>query len=178
MKPTSSSTPMSQGQHTSNSDTVCPHLDTFSVEATRPPTTGNFDHLYADMPRVNTPTLMDEDAHQKEMLVAQLDLIRQQARIKWLEDSKPQQEDCNNNIMIPSLHPVHSQQNIWEIWYKSKHGQLHQTTPSENEEIPGGANRTKTTIIVMTMKTMQTMPRLLPLKYQMMMTLQQFWIYP
>jgi hypothetical protein len=61
-------------------------------------------------------------------------MIRQQARIKWLENSKPQQEDSNNNIMIPSLHPVHSQQNIWETWYKSKHEQLHQTTPSENED--------------------------------------------
>ena len=36
--------------------------------------------------------------------------------------------------MIPSLHPAHSQQNIWKTWYKDKYGQMHQTTPSEKED--------------------------------------------
>ena len=74
--------------------------------------------------------MMDGDANKKEMLVAQLDMIRQQARIKWLENCEPQQEDANNNIMIPSLHPAHSQQNTWETWYK----ELHRTTPSVKED--------------------------------------------
>jgi hypothetical protein len=42
---------------------------------------------------------------------------------------QPLQQDPNN-IMIPSLHPVLSQQNVWEKWNRSKHEQLHQTTPS------------------------------------------------
>jgi hypothetical protein len=83
MKPSSSSTPMSQ-------------------EATCPPTTRNFGHAYANMPRVNTSTLLNKDVHLKEMLVAQLALIQRQAardkkqireelfglknRIKWLEN--------------------------------------------------------------------------------------------
>ena len=79
------------------------------MEATCPPTTRNFDHVYANMPRVNTTTLLGEDVHLKEMLVAQLDLIQQQAamdkkqfldellllkdRIKWLEDKVLEQHD-------------------------------------------------------------------------------------
>ena len=54
------------------------------------------------LPRVHTTTLLDKDVHQKEMMVAQLNLLQQQAamdkkqireelfdlknRIKWLED--------------------------------------------------------------------------------------------
>ena len=179
MKPISSSTPMSQDHYTSHSTSVCSYPDTSSMEATCPPTTRNFDHVYANMPRVHTTTLLDEDVHLKEMLVAQLDLIQQQAamdkeqireelfglknRIKWLEDRaleqqvgptepaeetsstptssqrhqriffQPLRQDHNNN-MIPSLHPVLSQQNVWETWNRSKHEQLHQTTPSENDD--------------------------------------------
>ena len=41
---------------------------------------------------------------------------------------------------IPSLHPVLSQQNVWETWNRSppsrktRHEQLHQTTSSKNED--------------------------------------------
>jgi hypothetical protein len=114
------------------------------------------------MLRVHTTTLLDEDVHLKEMLVAQLDLLQQQAamdmkqiweelfelknRIKWLENRamerqveppetlstptssqrhqrvllQPLQQDPNN-IMIPSLHPVPSQQDVWETWNRCRH---------------------------------------------------------
>jgi hypothetical protein len=36
--------------------------------------------------------------------------------------------------MIHSLHPVLSQQNVWETWNRSRHEQLHQTTPSEDDD--------------------------------------------
>ena len=41
-------------------------------------------------------------------------------------------EVIRENIL--SLHPDPSQQNIWETWNRSKHEQLHQTTPSENDD--------------------------------------------
>jgi hypothetical protein len=46
---------------------------------------------------------------------------------------QPLRQD-SNNIMIPNLHPVLSQQNVWETWNRSRHEQLHQTTPSENDD--------------------------------------------
>jgi hypothetical protein len=108
MKPISSSTPMSQDRHISHSNSACSYTDTPSMEATCPPTTRNIDHVYANMPRVDTTTLLDEDVHLKEMLVAQPDLILQQAtmdkkqireelselknRIKWLEDRALEQQ--------------------------------------------------------------------------------------
>jgi hypothetical protein len=173
MKPISSSTPMSQDHYTSHSNSVCSYPDPSSMEATCPPTTRNVDHVYANMPRVDTTTLLDKDVHLKEMPVAQLDLILQQAamdknqssqeltelknRIMWLEDRALEQQvgptetsstttssqrhqrvfpqplrQDPKNIMIPSLHPVLSQQNVWETWNRSRHKQLHQTTPSAN----------------------------------------------
>jgi hypothetical protein len=36
----------------------------------------------------------------------------------------------SNNIKLPSLHPVPSQQTVWEIWNKSRHEQLHPTSAS------------------------------------------------
>ena len=76
-------------------------------------------------------------------------------RIKWLEDRamerqveptepsssqryqivllQPKRQD-HNNIMIPSLHPVLNQQDVWETWNRSKHIQLHQTTPSVDDD--------------------------------------------
>jgi hypothetical protein len=39
-----------------------------------------------------------------------------------------------DNIMIPSLHPVLSQQNVWETWNRSRHEQMHQTITSENDD--------------------------------------------
>jgi hypothetical protein len=170
---------MSQDHSTSHSNSVCSYPDPSSMEATCPPTTRNFDYVYANMPHVITTTLMDEDVHLKEMLIAQLDLIQQQAtmdkkqireelfglknRIKWREDRALEQQVGStelagetsstpsssqrhqrvvlqplrqdpNNIMIPSLHPVLSQQNIWETWNRSRHEQLHQTIPSENDD--------------------------------------------
>jgi hypothetical protein len=47
------------------------------METTCPPTTRHIDHVYANTPRVDTNTLLDEDVHLKEMPVAQLDLILQ-----------------------------------------------------------------------------------------------------
>jgi hypothetical protein len=101
MKPISSSTPMLQDHYTSHSNYTCSYPDTSSMETTCPPTTRYFDHVYANIPRGSTTTLLDEDVHLKEMLVAQLDLPQQQAamdkkqiqeelfelknRIKWLE---------------------------------------------------------------------------------------------
>jgi hypothetical protein len=112
-------------------------------------------------PCVHTTTLLDKDVHLKEMMVAQLNLLQQQAamdknqireelsdlrnRIKWLEDRamerqveptessssqrhqrvilQPLLQDLNN-IVIPSLHPVLSQQDIWETWNKN-HNNFH-----------------------------------------------------
>jgi hypothetical protein len=78
------------------------------MEITCPPKTRNFDHVYANMPRGSTTTLLNEDVHLKEMLVAELDLLQQQAamdkkqireelrelrnRIKWLEDRAMEQQ--------------------------------------------------------------------------------------
>jgi hypothetical protein len=99
------------------------------------------------LPRVHTTTPLEKDVHQKEMMVAQLNLLQQQAvmdkkqireelfdlksRIRWLEDRAMERQDeptepsssqrhqrvlllpprqDHNNIMIPSLHPVLSQQ--------------------------------------------------------------------
>jgi hypothetical protein len=114
---------------------------------------------------MHTPTCRAGTTTLKEMLVAQLDLLKQQAamdkkqirgefvelknRIKWLEQqigpTEPDEETLStptslqrhqrvflqpprqdpNNIMIPSLHPVLSQQNVWEKWNRSRHEQLH-----------------------------------------------------
>jgi hypothetical protein len=46
---------------------------------------------------------------------------------------QPLQQD-HNNIMTPSLHPVPSQQNVWETWNKSRHEHLHQTITSVNDD--------------------------------------------
>jgi hypothetical protein len=91
------------------------------------------------------------------------ELFEMKNRIKWLEDRameqqvgptepvketlstptssqrhqrvflQPLQQDPNN-IMIPSLHPVLSQQNVWETWNRSRHEQLHQTITSVNDD--------------------------------------------
>jgi hypothetical protein len=76
MKPTSSFSNMSQDHYTSHSDSAYSYLD---MEATCPPTTRNIDHVYANMTRVNNSALLDEDVPMEEKLVAQLDMIKQQA---------------------------------------------------------------------------------------------------
>ena len=101
----STSSNMSQDHYTSHSDSTYSYLD---MEATCPPTTRNIDHVYANMTRVNTSALLDEDVPMEEKLVAQLDMIQQQAtmdkkqireelfgmknRIKWLEDRTLEQQ--------------------------------------------------------------------------------------
>jgi predicted RNA-binding protein len=92
------------------------------------------------------------------------ELVEMKNRIKWLEDRamKPQvgptepvdetlstptssqrhqrvflqplQQDPTN-IMIPSLHPILSQQSVWETWNRSGNKQLHQTITSVNDDI-------------------------------------------
>ena len=91
MKPISFSIPLPQDHCTTRFDAACSYPDTSSMEATCPPTTKNFDHMYASMPCVNTTNLLDEDVHLKEMLVAQLDLIQQQAAM----DRKNTQEELS-----------------------------------------------------------------------------------
>jgi hypothetical protein len=79
MKPISSSIPLSQDHYTSHFDSACSYSDTSRMKAACPPTNRNFDHVSASLPRVDITTLLDENVHLKEMLVAQLDLIKQQA---------------------------------------------------------------------------------------------------
>jgi hypothetical protein len=108
MKPISSSINRSHDHYTSYFNSDCFHPDASSMEDMCPTTTKNFDHVYANMPRVNTSTLLDEDVHLKEMLGTQLDLIQQQAamdkkhirgellglknRIQWLKDRALEQQ--------------------------------------------------------------------------------------
>ena len=82
-------------------------------------------------------------------------------RIKWLEDRPMEQQvgptdqveetlstptssqghqrvflqlhAKSNNIRIPSLHLVPSQQTVWETWNKSRHEHLHQTITSVDD---------------------------------------------
>ena len=45
----------------------------------------------------------------------------------------------SNNSKLPSLHPVPSQQTVWEIWNRSRHEQLHPTSasvPDDSEHDP------------------------------------------
>jgi hypothetical protein len=85
-----------------NSSYACFDLDISSLDITSPTSTKNIDHVYTSLPQVTTTTLLNENIHLKEMLVAQLDLIQEQTamdkkqflnelsllkdRIKWLED--------------------------------------------------------------------------------------------
>ena len=94
MKPISPSVPPSQDYYTTYLTSACSSPDTSSMEAACPPTTRDFDHMYArldqiiiisretiyccSLSRVDSSALMAENVHLKEMLVTQLDLIQQQ----------------------------------------------------------------------------------------------------
>jgi hypothetical protein len=96
-----------------------------------------------------------------------VEIFKMKNRIKWLEDRAMKQKvgptelteetlstptssqghqrvflqppANSNNIKLPSLHPVPSQQTVWEIWNKSRHEQLHRTNasvPDDSEHDP------------------------------------------
>jgi hypothetical protein len=95
------------------------------------------------------------------------EIFNMKNRIKWLEDRAMKQQvgptelaketlstptssrghqrvflqlpANNNNTKFPSLHPVPSQQTVWEIWNRSRHEQLHPTSvsvPDDSEHDP------------------------------------------
>jgi hypothetical protein len=131
MKLSSSSIPLPRDHYTTQVNAAGSYPDASSMEATCPPTTENFEHMCASVPCVNTTTLLDEDVHLKEMMVAQLDLLQQQAamdrkdtqeelfelknRIKWLEDRalgqqvgprEPTEETLSTTISSQRHHSV------------------------------------------------------------------------
>ena len=79
MKPISSSIPLPQDRYTTHFNAACSYSDTSCMKAAYPPTTKNVDYVSASLPHVNITTLLDDNAHVLEMLVAQLDLTQQQA---------------------------------------------------------------------------------------------------
>jgi hypothetical protein len=78
-EPISSSTPMSQDHYSSHSNSVCSYPDTSDMKTTCSPTRRNLVNVYADMSRGSTTTLRDEDVHLREILITQMDLLKQQA---------------------------------------------------------------------------------------------------
>jgi hypothetical protein len=145
-EPISTSTPKSQDYYSSRSNSVCSYIDTSNMEIMCPPTVRDVDHVYADM----TKKQIREE------------IFEMKNRIKWLEDRamkqhavptdliketsstptssqghqnvffQPLQQD--NSSMTPSLHPVLSQQNVWEAWNKSRCEQMHQAITSMNDD--------------------------------------------
>jgi hypothetical protein len=81
MKPISPSIPPSQDYYTFYLTSACSSPDTSSMKAACPPTTRDFEHMYASLSCVDTTALMAENVHLKEMLVTQLDLIQQQVNM-------------------------------------------------------------------------------------------------
>jgi hypothetical protein len=92
------------------------------MEAACPPTTRDFDHMYASLSRMDPTDLMSETVHLKEMLVTQLDLIQQQVnmserqfleeflvlknRIKRLEDMALKQQKVPTGVNRFGLEPT------------------------------------------------------------------------
>jgi hypothetical protein len=73
---------------------ACSNPDTFSMEATCPPRTRNADHVYANMPRVNTSTLLDmvlQQAARDKKQIRQ-EIFELKNRVKWLEKKKLEQQ--------------------------------------------------------------------------------------
>ena len=130
-------------------DVACSKPNTSSMEATRTPRTRNADHVYANMPRVDTSTVLDmvlqQAARDKKQI--QQEIFQLKNRVKWLEKRKLEQQvgpsmssstpnysqkhqgvshqqrrPEPDNIMSPSLHPVLHQ-----------HGQMYQTLTFKND---------------------------------------------
>ena len=71
---------------------TCSSPDTStSLDTAGPPTTTDFDHMYASLSKANTNVLMAENVHLREMLVSQLDLIQQQSETILSKDKQLKQ---------------------------------------------------------------------------------------
>jgi len=104
MKPISPSVPPSQEFYaTSYLTSACSSPDTSSMETACPPTSRDFDHMYASLSRVNTSALMAENVHLKEMLVTQLDLIQQQSETILSKDKQLKQMRQENTLLLQKL---------------------------------------------------------------------------
>jgi len=103
MKPISPSVPPTQEYYTNYLTSACSSPDTSSMEAACPPTTRDFDHMYASLSRVDTTALMAENVHLKEMLVTQLDLIQQQSETILSRDKQLKLMRDENALLLQKL---------------------------------------------------------------------------
>jgi len=103
MKPISPSVPPTQEYYTNYLTSACSSPDTSSMEAACPPTTRDFDHMYASLSRVDTTALMAENVHLKEMLVTQLDLIQQQSETILSRDKQLKLMRDENTLLLQKL---------------------------------------------------------------------------
>jgi len=103
MKPISPSVPPTQEYYTNYLTSACSSPDTSSMEAACPPTTRDFDHMYASLSRVDTTALMAENVHLKEMLVTQLDLIQQQSETILSRDKQLKLMREENTLLLQKL---------------------------------------------------------------------------
>jgi len=103
MKPISPSVPPSQDYYTTYLTSACSSPDTSSMEAACPPTTRDFDHMYASLSRVDSSALMAENVHLKEMLVTQLDLIQQQSETILSRDKQLKLLRGENGLLLQKL---------------------------------------------------------------------------
>jgi len=103
MKPISPSVPPTQEYYSNYLTSACSSPDTSSMEAACPPTTRDFDHMYASLSRVDTTALMAENVHLKEMLVTQLDLIQQQSETILSKDKQLKLMRDENTLLLQKL---------------------------------------------------------------------------
>ena len=83
---------------------TCSSPDTStSPDTAGPPTTTDFDHMYASLSKANTNVLMAENVHLREMLVSQLDLIQQQSETILSKDKQLKQLREENGLLVQRL---------------------------------------------------------------------------
>jgi len=103
IKPISPSVPPTQEFYTTYLTSACSSPDTSSMETACPPTTRDFDHMYASLSHVDTRALMAENVHLKEMLVTQLDLLQQQSDTILAKDKQLVKLREENGLLLQKL---------------------------------------------------------------------------